>query len=386
MIQQVSTVDLRLPPRIRFGVDCIKDLAGDLVSAGYGRVLLVSCGGVAGVCDDLRVALAARDAAVEAYQPRDREPTIADFEAAAKALRGFNADAVVGVGGGSVLDLAKLLAAMLSGGQSIDDVFGADRLTRRDIYLTCVPTTAGTGSEVSPNAILLDEREQLKKGVVSRWLVPDAAYVDPRLTVSMPAHLTAATGLDALTHCIEAYANRFAHPLFDTFALEGVRLIGRQLERAYRDGDDLEARSAMALGSLYGGMCLGPVNTGAVHALSYPLGGEFHVPHGVANALLLPHVLAFNLPAAPQRYAAIARALGITDGDDETVAQAGIARLAELCRVCGIPRSLSQLDVPREVIGRLAASALTVQRLLVRNVRHVSLSDAEQIYRKAFAG
>src|SRR5439155_14470982 len=151
---------------------------------------------------------------------------------------------------------------------------------------------------------------QLKKAAISPHLVSDAAYVDPALTMSVPPAVTAATGMDALTHCIEAYANRFAHPVVDMYALQGIRLIAANLPLAVERGDDLEARTNVALGSLYGGMCLGPVNTAAVHALSYPLGGEFKVAHGVSNAVLLPHVLEFNLSAAPQRYADIAVALG----------------------------------------------------------------------------
>src|SRR5699024_9968661 len=166
-------------------------------------------------------------------------------------------------------------------------------------------------------AIVEDVAAQLKKGVVSRHLVPDFAYLDPELTRTMPANVTAATGLDALTHCIEAYANRFAHPVVDSWALEGIRLVGASLERACANGDDMEARAGMLRASHLGGLCLGPVNTAAVHALAYPLGGEFHIAHGVANSLLLPHVLRFNLEAAPARYAAIAEALGVErTGDD----------------------------------------------------------------------
>src|SRR5262249_48336492 len=161
------------------------------------------------------------------------------------------------------------------------------------LFLVCLPTTAGTGSEVSPNAILLDEADQLKKGVVSPYLVPDAAYVDPQLTRSVPPSVTAATGLDALTHCIEAYANKFAHPAVDLYALQGVGIIAQNLLRAVRNGGDMEARTELSLGSFYGGLCLGPVNTAAVHALAYPLGGQFHVAHGVSNAVLLPHVIRF---------------------------------------------------------------------------------------------
>jgi alcohol dehydrogenase class IV len=224
----------------------------------------------------------------------------------------------------------------------------------------------------------LDESDQLKKGVISPHLMPDAAYVDPALTLTVPPAITGATGLDALTHCIEAYANKFAHPMIDMYALEGIRLISSNLKRAYDHGQDLEARTNLAMGSMYGGICLGPVNTGAVHALSYPLGGEFHVPHGVANAVLLSHVIEFNLPAAPKRYAEIAAALGARTPEE------GVSILRGLVRGCGIPLRLSDLKIPENAIERMAKSAMTVTRLLDRNVRTVTLEDAINIYRKAF--
>jgi alcohol dehydrogenase class IV len=220
--------------------------------------------------------------------------------------------------------------------------------------------------------------------VVSPHLVPDAAYVDPALTVSMPPAVTAATGIDAFTHCIEAYANRFAHPIVDTYALEGIRLISRNLVRAIENGTDIEARTSMALGSLYGGLCLGPVNTAAVHALSYPLGGEFHVAHGVANAVLLPHVLEFNLPAAPARYAEVAVALGAERGrDDMETAQRGLELVRELSRRCGLPSRLGDFGIDASAIDRMARAAMTVQRLLERNLREVTEQDAREIYKAA---
>ncbi|MEO6185250.1 MAG: iron-containing alcohol dehydrogenase, partial [Steroidobacteraceae bacterium] len=250
--------------------------------------------------------------------------------------------------------------------------------------LVCIPTTSGTGSEVSPIAIVQDSADGLKKGVISPHLVPDAAFVDPVLTIGMPKAVTASTGMDALTHCIEAYANRQAHPLVDAWALEGIRRIARSLPAAYRDGTDIEARADVALGSLYGGLCLGPVNTAAVHALAYPLGSDFGVAHGTSNAVLLPHVLEFNLPAAPQRYADIGVAMGVaTDGAVEDVAQRGVEFIRELNRGCGIPARIFELGVPESAIDRLAESALTVQRLLQQNPRVVTLQDARDIYRRA---
>jgi alcohol dehydrogenase class IV len=253
--------------------------------------------------------------------------------------------------------------------------------------LIYIPTTAGTGSEVSPNAILLDELEQMKRAVISPHLVPDATFIDPALTLTVPPNITAATGLDALTHCIEAYANNFAHPLVDTWALDGIRLIARSLATAINEPGNLAARTDVALGSLYGGLCLGPVNTAAVHALSYPLGSRHHIPHGHANAILLPHVLRFNLPAAPDRYAAVALALGASpQSNGEATAQAGFERLIELIAATGLEMRLSALGVPESALPSLACAGLAVTRLMKNNVRPMTQLDAEAIYSAAFRG
>jgi alcohol dehydrogenase class IV len=307
------------------------------------------------------------------------------FEAARASARELQVEAVVGIGGGSAIDQAKLLAALVPGRQAVGDAFGIDRLEGQRLPLVCLPTTAGTGAEVSPNAILLDESDQAKKGVVSPHLVPDAAFVDPLLTRSVPPAVTAATGLDALTHCIEAYTNKFSHPLVDLYALQGIRLIGANLLRAVRDGSDREARAHMALGSLYGGLCLGPVNTAAVHALAYPLGGRFHVAHGVSNAVLLPEVIRFNLPAAVQRYAEVAVALGAgTEGSPEEIAARGVEILGRLSQDCRVPQRLSELGVPRDAIPSLAQAAMQVTRLLKNNPRPMNEHEAMQIYEASY--
>ncbi len=307
------------------------------------------------------------------------------FQHTLAQARTFAPDLIIGIGGGSPLDVAKLIAALTNSPQRIEEAFGIGNLTTRNLPLICVPTTAGTGSEVSPNAILLDESEQMKKGVISPHLVPDATFIDPELMCTVPAHVTAATGLDALTHCIEAYANNFAHPMIDTWALDGIRKIAASLATAVREPNNLAAREQVALGSLYGGLCLGPVNTAAVHALSYPLGSRYHVPHGHANAILMPHVCRFNLLTAPNRYRDIALALGAREeGSAEATAIAGLEKLWKLIRSTGLEMNLARLNIPADDIPAMATAGLNVTRLMKNNLRPMTQHDAEDIYRAAF--
>jgi alcohol dehydrogenase class IV len=356
---------LQQPPKTVIGAGAFSTCAGDLSGK---RIFVVTA--------RFGAALAKRLGDVTIYDGINAEPTVEMFRDTLKAARAARPDVIVGLGGGSPLDVSKLVAALLNGEQQIEDVFGIGQLGRRATPLVCLPTTAGTGSEVSPNSILLDG--EFKKGIISRHLVPDAAYIDPALTLSVPADVTAATGVDALTHCIEAYANKFAHPTVDVYALEGIRRITRSLAAAVADGQNLEARTDVAYGSYYGGLCLGPVNTGAVHALAYPLGGGFRVAHGVSNALLLTYVLAFNLPAAEDRYTAIAAAMG------EATAEAGLERLRALSKQINLPMRLRDVGIPKDAIPRLAKSAMTVTRLLERNVRTVTEADAIEIYNQAW--
>jgi alcohol dehydrogenase class IV len=381
----VNTIALHQPPQLVFGNGCAANSVELFARRGAKRVLLVTSKSVRPQIDFLVAAL--RKAGCEIIENKfvPAEPTRDFFAAALQEAQAAQIDSILGIGGGSVLDVAKLIAALANGKQNLAEVFGANNLRSRELFLVCLPTTAGTGSEVSPIAVLLDEADELKKGVVSPHLVPDAAFVDPILTLSVPPDVTAATGLDALTHCIEAYANKFAHPITDTYALRGIKLISENLLRVVRNGRDAEARAALSLGSLYGGLCLGPVNTAAIHALSYPLGGKFHIAHGVANALLAPHVLRFNFPAAPERYAEISAALGVErNGSVLTTAEHGVEFLSQLSRDCGVPQKLSDLKIPREAIPAMAKAAVQVTRLLKNNLRPVTERDAVEIYEATF--
>lgn len=381
----MNPITLLQPSRIVFGNGGAPQCAGLLAERCVKRVLLVSSTPVRPTLAGVMMALENCGVKIVSAPPVDCEPTRVILEAVLHFARGEEIDGVLGIGGGSVIDVAKLVAALIRGDQTAKEVFGINLLNNRQLPLVCVPTTAGTGAEVSPNAILLDESDELKKGVVSPHLVPDAAVIDPVLTLTVPPDVTAATGLDALTHCIEAYANQFAHPIVDAYALQGVRLISANLVRAVRNGQDLEARAALSLGSLYGGLCLGPVNTAAVHALAYPLGGKFHVAHGVSNAVLLTEVLKFNVPSAPERYAEIAATLGVDrNGSALAAANCGVEFLSRLSRDCGVPQRLSGLGIPRDAIPDLARSAMQVTRLLKNNLRPLTEADATRIYEAVY--
>ncbi len=380
----MNSITLLQPNKIVFGENTINELSNDTLLEGSKRILFL-------VASPL---LNAVEATVKSLQNKNKEVSLAEYKFAGEPTftqfnklldehQSFNPDCVIGVGGGSVLDCAKLLAALIDNSQKLEDVVGIGFLNGRNIKLICVPTTSGTGSEVSPNAILLNEDTQAKSGIISPFLVPDACYLDPVLTVSLPPKLTAETGIDALSHCIEAYTNKFGHPLVDTYALRGIKLISDHLLKAYKSGSDIEARSGLLLGSMYGGLCLGPVNTAAVHALSYGLGGKFHVAHGLSNAILMPEVLRFNLSASPKRHAEVARALGITwNGSDENIASLGIEKIEALSHACGIPQRLSEIGITKAVLPELADIAMKVTRLLKNNPREVTREDAINIYKK----
>ena len=393
----MKAITLLQPQKIVFGTGCIETFTEDYKKMGLLRLMVLTAPPILPLIEEPLANLKAAGVSIEIFQNILAEPTVNDFKKILEAARQFKADSVVGIGGGSVLDVTKLVAAFINSDQQVEDCFGTGFIKRKGLWFACLPTTAGTGSEVSPNAILLDERDHLKKGIVSPYLIADAAYVDPKLTWTVPAKVTADTGMDALTHCIEAYTNKFAHPSVDIYALQGIRLIAANLERAVTLARDnkpadlsdnpayVEAREALAFGSLYGGLCLGPVNTAAVHALSYPLGGEFHIPHGLSNAILLPSVMKFNMPANIKRHAEVAIALGCEPGkNDEETAQRGVDFIYRLAAAVGIPDKLTALGIPQTAVDGMAKAAMQVQRLLKNNPREVTEQDARDIYNSLY--
>ncbi|MDE3079446.1 MAG: iron-containing alcohol dehydrogenase [Paracoccaceae bacterium] len=362
------------------------ELAGSLLGA---RVLLVTDPGLRalGLPDPAIAALRARGSEVVVFDQVEADPSQATLLAAVDAGRAFGATGVLGFGGGSSLDVAKLAALLLGSGEDLDTAWGVGNARGPRLPLVLVPTTAGTGSEVTPVAIITVGEEE-KRGVSSPVILPDLAILDAELTLGLPPAITAATGVDAMVHAIEAYASANANnnPLSKMLAREALRLLGANIETAVTDGGNVPARAAMLLGSMLAGQAFANAPVAAVHALAYPIGGIFHVPHGLSNALVLPHVLRFNAPAAAHIYAEIAAdafpalaALGM-----QARTPAFIDALEDLATRLKMPKRLRDVGIPEDALPKMAADAMKQQRLLVNNPRPVTEADALSIYRAAW--
>jgi len=306
------------------------------------------------------------------------------LEAAAHA-RDAQAQIVVGLGGGSSMDVAKLLSVLLPNEQQLAQMYGVNRVDGARVLLVQIPTTAGTGSEVTAVSIVT-VGEATKMGVVAPQLLADLAILDAELTLGLPAAATAATGIDAMVHAIEAYTSaRLKNPISDMLAVRALQLLSSNLLTACRNSQDRAAREAMLLGATFAGQAFANAPVAAVHALAYPIGGIYHVPHGLSNALVLPHVLKFNAEAAAPRYAELAQAvLPSVGGDSDEKTRALIGHIEYLIAETGIPRTLREVGIERDGLQRMAQDAMLQQRLLVNNPRPVAEADALAIYTAAF--
>jgi len=295
----------------------------------------------------------------------------------------LHADLIVAMGGGSVLDSAKMISVLLRNPAYLENLLDAGLIRERGVPLIAVPTSAGTGSEATPNSIVVVPEQKLKVGVVHPFFIPDSVILDPETTLSLPAHVTAATGLDAFCHAIECFISKKSNPFSDLYALEAIRLVARSLFKAYNDGADIGAREDLLLAAFYGGMCIASSSTVAVHALSYPLGGRYRIPHGLSNAILLPWVMEFNRDAVVGKFAEVAGAMGIPPGADaEETSKRVVEGIFSLVRSLGIPSTLRELGVGTDDLDEIVAAAMKVTRLLDNNPKPVSPGDARSIYMK----
>jgi alcohol dehydrogenase len=370
-----SPVDIIRPETITFGCGTIAAVAHFAKAKGAKRPLVI-----ADAFNASRVDLLALPGEVSVFGEVKPEPDVLNLYCALHAARRAAPDLVVGFGGGSAMDLAKLVAVLCTNSQTLADIAGVDKVAGRSVALVQVPTTSGTGSEGGIRALVTDPATRNKVAVQSPFMLADLAVVDPDLTVTVPPQVTAATGVDALAHCVEAFTSRKAHPAIDLYAIEGVRLVGRYLGRAVKDGADREARAGLSLASLYGGFCLGPVNTTAGHAVAYPLGTRHHVAHGLACAVIFPHTLAFNMPASEAKTAAILQSLGLPVAKNP----AGAFETAyRFCADLGIEMRLSALGVPRDDLAAMADEAHAIRRLLDNNPRDITRDEILAIYQAA---
>ncbi len=370
---EARPITLHLPPRVEIGAGAAARVGDWAVDAA--NVFVLATPHTSGFADRLGI-----KGKVTIFDAIPGEPDIATLSAALAAARAARPDLVVGLGGGSVLDVAKLVAALWDGEQELADVAGPNRVRGRRTRLVQVATTAGTGSEAGIRALITDPEAGAKIAVESPNLLADLAVLDPTLTHSVPPAVTAATGVDAMAHCVEAFTSRKAHPVIDGFARMGIDLVGRYLARAVADGEDTEAREGMMLASFYGGICLGPVNTAAGHALAYPLGTLLHLPHGLANAIIFPHVLAWNETVAPARTAEVAAALGL---GAQAVNSGLLAAAHGFCEGLGVEMSLAAHGATEDQLPRFARDAHAIRRLMDNNPRDMSVDDVLAIYRAA---
>jgi len=322
----------------------------------------------------------------EIFARVDPEPKISLADEGAKLARKAKCDLVVGIGGGSAMDVAKAVAVLAANNGKAVDYLGLNRVPGPGLPKIMLPTTAGTGSEVTFTSVFVRPDLKKKEGMNSPYLYPELALLDPFLTVSLPPGPTASTGIDALCHAIESYTSINASPLSEMSSLEAIALISEHLRTAVHDGTNISAREKMLLGSLYAGLGLANAGVTAVHSLSYPLGGKYGIPHGLANTVLLPHVMNYNLPGALEKFADIAAAMGETVDNMPLREAAGLAveAISALIADCGVQTSLEELGIEEGAFEELAKIALTVARPLANNPRPVTLKDAVMIYEDAF--
>ncbi len=375
-------------PGLRFGIGSSVETMAEVAARLGPRVLVVTDQGLlaAGVPDPALAVLRGL-AEVTVFDAVEADPARDTVMAAVRAGLAKGVTGVLGFGGGSPMDVAKVTALLLGSNEDLDAAWGVGNAQGPRLPLALVPTTAGTGSEVTPVAILTVEGAE-KRGVVSPLLLPDLAVLDPSLTVGLPGPVTAATGMDAMVHAIEAYTSRSANnnPLSCGLAMTALGLLGGAIERAVADGADLAARSDMLLGSMLAGQAFANSPVAAVHALAYPIGGMFHIPHGLSNALVLTQVMRFNAAEAAVDYAELAPHVfpGIHGDGSQAVTAAFIEALEALSRRLGLPPRLRDVDIPAEAVPVMAAEAMKQTRLLVNNPRALDQADAQAIYEAAW--
>ena len=382
----MNTYSLLNAGRVNAGpgsIDSLKEVVADFNAR---NVLIISDKGVAGAGLIARPQALVEEAgaSVSIIDDTPPEPSVEQVESILAAAQGTAWDLVIGIGGGSAMDVAKIVAVMLNNDVKLRDLLNKAPIPRRGIPTVMVPTTAGTGSEATPNSIILVPEDELKVGIVSPKLMPDCVILDPQMTLGLPPAITASTGMDALCHAIECYTSKKGNPFSEMIALKAIRLISRSIREAFKNGKNLDARHDMLLGAFYGGMCIAASSTTAVHALAYPLGGKYRIAHGISNAILLPYVMQFNAVGNEAKFRDIAEAMGIDIArlSDAEATQAFIAALFAFNHDLEIPANLKRWNITEADLETLVEGAAKVTRLLDNNPRPMGKDDIRAIYLK----
>lgn len=380
--------EFQIRTRIVYGPGLIKEIGFEAEKIGGTRAVIVTDKVLrrTGLIDRVAHGLGgSKVALVGVFDEVPPNSEVGVVERGAAFAREMKGDLLIAVGGGSVIDTAKGMNVILSEGGSLLDYEGVGLLTRPLGPFIAIPTTAGTGSEVTIAAVIKDDAQGIKLEFSSPFLMPNVAILDPEMTLTLPPGLTAATGMDALTHAIEAYVSPFAEPVSDALALHAIKMTAANLRQAVHHGDDIEARGNMLLAATIAGISFSNALCGIVHAMAHACGGRFSVPHGVANSILLPYGMEFNLEVAAPRLAGVAAALGVeTKGlNDETAARAGIAAVRQLSQDCGLPQHLRQVGVEKSGFSQLVQDALG-DAMMISNPRPAEAEELMMLYEKAY--
>ena len=377
---------IKIPSCVYSGIGSVEDVKTILKQEASKKALVFTDKGVAGagLLDKLLAVLDEAGVEYKIFAELKPEPAYTDVESVVEQMNRENGDIILAIGGGSVMDAAKLCSLLKGSSYTVKDLLSDPLLATKQLKTVMIPTTCGTGSEATCNAIVAIPEEQSKKGIVNAEMIPDYVILDAQMISGLPAPIVAATGVDALAHVVECFTSKKATPLSDTYAVAGAKLIFRNIERAYNNPADMEAKNSMLLGAFYGGVAITGSGTTAVHALSYPLGGKYHIAHGVSNAILFAHVMAFNKDACAGRLAELCDAV-YPECAAKTVEEKAdymIGRIAAIVKNTNIPVDLNTFGVKMEDLDFLVDAGSRQQRLLVNNMKELSLADIRSIYLK----
>jgi alcohol dehydrogenase class IV len=379
---------LRTPGWVHFGLDTVRLVGSEAKRLGAGRVMVITDPGVtkAGILEPVMESLKDEGLVYEVFDRVEPEPSIQNLLDASAMAKEGKFQVFVGVGGGSSMDVTKLVAALMNNEGPVQEMFGVDKVAHRGMPTILVTTTSGTGSEVTRMAVFTDREANLKRVVSAQNILADVAIVDPGMSRTMPPAVTASTGIDAFIHAVESYVAINANPMTDPLALEAIRLVAENLGPAFANGNDLKARYNMALGSLMAGITLNNAGVGAVHALAYPIGAEYHLSHGVALIVIFAETMRSLAVSCLPKFTKMAEAMGVdvTGLAPWEAAEAAVDGMVALARMVRLPTTLSEVRADKSKIQEWALAAHGEQRLLGNTPRALSVSDIAEIFERSF--